>query len=97
MFSNNVVLESNLKGKWEPPNGSSVAESMLGFELFTKDLVGVYKFNVTSWSRSEVIAIQIEIYAIGKFFNHEIVYINVVYAKFMKITLYAIILHELNV
>ena len=97
VLSNNVVLQSNLKGKWERPNGYSVAESKIEFELFTQDLAGVYMFHVTSWSRSEVIAIQIEISAIGKFFNHEIVYINVVYAKFMKITLYAIILHELNV
>ena len=60
------MLQSNLKGRWELPDGSPVATSMIKLELFTKSLAGVYKFYVTSWNGSEVIAIQIEISAIGK-------------------------------
>ena len=65
-LSKNVMLQSNLEGRWELPDGSSVAESRIEFETFTKDLAGLYKFQVTSWDRSEVIAIQIELSAIGK-------------------------------
>ena len=66
ILSKNVVLQSDLKGRWELPDSSSVADSRIQFELYTKDLAGLYNFYVTSWDRSEVIAIQIELSAIGR-------------------------------
>ena len=66
VLSQNVKLQANLVGRWELPDGSSVADSKIEFQSFTKDLAGLYKFHVTSWDRSEVIAIQIEISAIGR-------------------------------
>ena len=66
VLSNNVMLQVNIKGRWELPDGSSSDESVIEFELFTKDLAGVYKFYVSSWDGSEVLAIQIEISAVGK-------------------------------
>ena len=66
VLSQNVTLQANLIGRWELPDSSSVADSKIEFESYTKDLAGMYKFHVTSWDRSEVIAIQIELSAIGK-------------------------------
>ena len=66
VLSKNVMLQVNIKGRWELPDGSSSNESVMEFELFTKDLAGVYKFYVSSWNGSEVLAIQIEISAVGK-------------------------------
>ena len=81
----NVVLQSNLKGRWELPDGSSVYESRIGFEFFTKDLAGVYKFHITSWDRSEVIAIQIELSAIGR--SHLIIqlFLNTCYLHYQHL------------
>ena len=61
------MLQSNLKGKWERADGSSVYESMIEFELFTKELAGTYKFYVTSWDGRELMLLRIEISAIGKY------------------------------
>ena len=66
ILSKNVMLQVNIKGRWELPDGSSNTENVIEFELFTKDLAGVYKFYVSSWDGSEVLAIQIEISAVGK-------------------------------
>ena len=65
IFSQNVMLQVNIKGRWELPDGSSVTDSEIEFESFTRDLAGVYKFHVTSWSGPELVTIQIEISAIG--------------------------------
>ena len=66
VLSKNVMLQVNIRGRWEFPDGSSSIESVIEFELFTKDLAGVYKFYVSSWDESEVLAMQIEINAVGK-------------------------------
>ena len=60
------MLQVNIRGRWIFLDGSSNTESVTEFELFTKDLAGVYKFYVSSWDGSEVLAIQIEISAVGK-------------------------------
>ena len=66
VLSKNVMLQVNIRGRWELPDGSSNTESAIEFELFTKDLAGMYKLYVSSWEGSEVLAIQIEINAVGK-------------------------------
>ena len=66
ILSKNVMLQVNIKGRWELPDGSSNTENVIEFELCTKDIPGVYKFYVSSWDGSEVLAIQIEISAVGK-------------------------------
>ena len=66
VFSKDAVLQTDLQGIWELPNGSSVADSLIQFELFTRALIGEYNFYVIRWNGSEVIAIEIEISASGK-------------------------------
>ena len=66
VLSKNVMLQVNITGRWELPDGSSNTESVIELELFTKDLAGMYKFYVSSWDGSEVLAIHIEIFAVGK-------------------------------
>ena len=66
IFSRNVMLQSNLKGNWILPNDPQITGNSTQFELFTKNLAGVYEFYVTSWSGTIVLAIQIQITAVGE-------------------------------
>ena len=66
MLSHNVILNVNLRGRWVLSDSITVAGESMEIQSFTKDLAGVYHFYVTSWSRSEELAIQIELSAIGK-------------------------------
>ena len=65
ILSQNVTLQTELFGRWQKQIGTEMA-SFVVFPLFTSDLVGVYKFYVTSWNGTEVLAIQIKISAVGK-------------------------------
>lgn len=67
VLSQNVTLQTNLEGRWELPNGTLITKNAVIIELFTVNLAGFYKFSVTSWGGTEVIAIQIELFAIGKY------------------------------
>ena len=66
VLSQNVMLEANLEGRWELGNVPLETGKLIEIELFTKNSAGLYMFYVTSWDNSEVVAIQIEIAAIGK-------------------------------
>ena len=66
IFSQNVVLQINLKGSLELPDGSLVTGNSIHFQLFTKNLAGLYMFYVTSWNGIEVLAIKIQITAVGE-------------------------------
>ena len=60
------MLEANLEGRWKLGNVPLETGKLIEIELFTKNSAGLYMFYVTSWDNSEVVAIQIEIAAIGK-------------------------------
>ena len=64
--SQNVVLQANLEGRWQLPEGSSIDGKSLEIELFTKNLAGLYEFYTAGLEEIEVVAIQIEITAIGE-------------------------------
>ena len=65
VLSQDVTLQANLEGKWQLPGGSSVTRKRIEIQLFTKILAGTYEFYTTSLEDTEVLAIQIEIAAIG--------------------------------
>ena len=74
VLSQNVILNVNLRGRWVPSDSTTVGGESIEIQLFTINLAGVYQFKVTSWSGSEVLAIQIELSAIGKPLCLEIMY-----------------------
>ena len=65
VLSQDVTLQSNLEGRWQVPGGSSVVVKLIEIKLFTKSLAGTYKFYTAGLEDTEVLAIQIEITAIG--------------------------------
>ena len=67
VLSQNVVLQAILEGRWQLPYGSSIDGRSLEIELFTKNLAGLYEFYTAGLEETEVLAIQIEITAIGKY------------------------------
>ena len=71
ILSQNVTLEVNLEGRWKLGNVPLETGNLTEIELFTKNSAGLYMFHVTSWDNSEVVAIQIEISAVGKLINIE--------------------------
>ncbi|KAI6650360.1 hypothetical protein LOD99_6037 [Oopsacas minuta] len=68
VLSENVMLQTNLLGRWLKPDGSSTDGNFIEFILFTVDLVGIYQFNVTNWENQEEKAILINISAVGTAF-----------------------------
>ena len=66
ILSQNVTIRANLEGRWEMPDGSSINGKLIEIELFTKNLAGLYKYYVAGLEVTEVLAIQIEITAIGE-------------------------------
>ena len=64
----NVVLSTNLAGRWQRPDNSSVASNTLTFSTFYVSQGGVYKFYVENWDGEQTLAIQLNISAIlGKY------------------------------
>ena len=57
----NVVLSTNLAGRWQRPDNSSVASNTLTFSTFYVVQGGVYKFYVDNWDGQQTLAIQINI------------------------------------
>ena len=66
ILSQNVQLRANLEGRWELPDGSSLAGKLIEIELFTKNLAGLYRYYVAGLEVTEILAIQIEITVIGE-------------------------------
>ena len=66
ILSQNVKIRANLSGRWELPDGSSINGNLIEIELFTSNLAGLYKFYVAGLEKTEILAIQIEITAIGE-------------------------------
>ena len=66
ILSQNVTIRANFSGKWELPDGSSLIGKLIQIELFTRNLAGLYKFYIVGLEGTEILAIQIEITAIGE-------------------------------
>ena len=54
-----VTLLTNIEGKWNLPNNSNSANSILTIPYFSSQNNGVYKFYITNWDGVEVCALQI--------------------------------------
>ena len=67
VLAHNVVLSTNLAGRWQRPDNSSVASNTLTFSTFYVTQRGVYKFYVDNWDGQQTLAIQLNIIVIGKY------------------------------
>ena len=65
VLTQNVVLSTNLAGRWQRPDNSSVASNTLSFSTFYVTQGGVYKFYVDNWDGQQTLAIQLDIIVIG--------------------------------
>ena len=68
VLSQDVTLQANLEGRWQLPDGSSVTGKSLVIEQFMKNLA-VYEFYTAGLKDTEVLAMQIELTAIGEYSN----------------------------
>ena len=72
VLTDNVILRTELTGKWERPNYPSTYDKSIHFPYFTVNYAGQYSFYVTDWNNTEVLAIQIIISATGKFIYEDV-------------------------
>ena len=61
----NVNLSTNLVGRWQKTDNSTVSQNVITFPIFHQSDEGLYKFYVNSWNGNQTLAIQIEISIIG--------------------------------
>ena len=61
VLTQNVVLSTNLVGRWQRLDNSSVAFNTLTFSTFYVTQGGVYKFYVNNWDGQQTLTIQINI------------------------------------
>ena len=67
VLTDNVILQTELEGRWETPGNVSTTDKFIPFPYFTVDHAGLYRFYVTGWDSNEVLAIQIVISVTGKY------------------------------
>ena len=67
VLTQNVVLSTNLAGRWQRPDNSSVESNTLTFSTFYVTQGGVYKFYVDNWDGQQTLAIQLNINVTGKY------------------------------
>ena len=65
VLTQNVVLSTNLVGRWLTPDNSSVTTDTINFPLFHQTDEGLYKFYITNWDGLQELAIQIYISIMG--------------------------------
>ena len=65
LLTQDVILSTNLVGRWQKPDDSVVTHEFLAFPVFAEYDKGLYKFYVTNWDGEETLAIQIYITVIG--------------------------------
>ena len=65
VLTQNVIVNSNLVGRWQRPDESNVTHNSLTFPIFSQSDEGLYKFYVTDWYGEDTLAIQIYISAQG--------------------------------
>ncbi|KAI6647384.1 hypothetical protein LOD99_12380 [Oopsacas minuta] len=64
ILSEDVVLSTNLVGRWRRPNSDNDTQSYITFDIFQQSDEGLYRFYVTNWEGIETLAIQIYITAV---------------------------------
>ena len=64
-LTQNVVVSTNLVGRWQLPDDNFVVDNYLTFPIFNQTDEGLYKFYVTNWDGEQTLAIQIIISIIG--------------------------------
>ena len=72
VLTQNVVLSTNLAGRWQRPDSSSVESNTLSFSTFYVTQRGVYKFYVDNWDGQQTLAIQLNIIVIGKYLRYKL-------------------------
>ena len=65
VLTDNVFLQTQLRGRWVAPENVSTTDKSISFPYFTVDHAGLYRFYVAGWDSNEVLAIQIYISATG--------------------------------
>ena len=65
VLTQNVIVSTNLVGRWQIPDDSFVVDNSLTFSIFNQADEGLYKFYVTNWNGEQTLAIQITISVIG--------------------------------
>ena len=65
VLTENVIVSTNLVGRWQIPDDSFVSDNSLTFSIFNQTDEGLYKFYVTNWNGEQTLAIQIIISVIG--------------------------------
>ena len=65
VLTQNVIVSTNLVGRWQIPDDSFVSDNSLTFSIFNQADEGLYKFYVTNWNGEQTLAIQITISVIG--------------------------------
>ena len=65
LLTQDVILSTNLVGRWQKPDDSFVTDGTLTFPIFAEYDEGLYKFYVTNWDGDNTLAIQIYISVIG--------------------------------
>ena len=66
LLTQDVILSTNLVGRWQKPDDSFVTDDTLTFSIFHQSDEGLYKFYVTNWDGDETLAIQINISVVGQ-------------------------------
>ena len=66
LLTQDVVLSTNLVGRWQTPDNATETHNSLIFPVFEQSDEGMYRFYVTDWTGEESLAIQIVISIIGK-------------------------------
>ena len=66
LLTRDVVLSTNLVGRWQTPDNATGTQSSLIFPIFGQSDEGMYSFYVTDWAGEESLAIQIVLSILGK-------------------------------
>ena len=61
----NVILQASVEGIWQKPDGTNIDGNVIVFDVFTRDLAGLYKF-FTVENETPTLVIQIQISVTGK-------------------------------
>ena len=67
VLSRNIVLGTNLVGRWQRPDYDNVTHNSISFPIFYQSDGGLYKFYVTGWDGEERLSIQIYLSIMGKY------------------------------
>ena len=70
LLTQDVILSTNLVGRWQKPDDSFVTDDTLTFSIFHQSDEGLYKFYVTNWDGDETLAIQIYLTINGMLFQY---------------------------